>query len=213
MKKWLWVLLMLGLWQWVLMGEVWAGSRIYIALQPFEKLDKELLDHVVQGIKKEYGDVHIEIQTQIPLPTQAYYAPRNRYRADELLDFLREYYVSHKLSKYTKIIGLLTKDISTTKGSYYDWGIFGSAYLDSGPGVISTFRLKRKAKSQQHFLERMNKVVIHELGHTFGFDHCPVAACVMADAQGTIKTVDEGKETFCGLCRPKLDVILKKYQY
>ncbi|MFC2146291.1 zinc-dependent metalloprotease family protein, partial [Acidobacteriota bacterium] len=125
----------------------------------------------------------------------------------KLLNYL-ENFAHQKKKKYVKIIGLTRKDISTTKGKYYDWGIFGLAYLDAGPCVVSTFRLRRNAKSGKHFMERLIKVVIHELGHTFGASHCPEKGCVMEDARGTIKTVDAGGVGFCSRCREKLFQVL-----
>jgi archaemetzincin len=179
-----------------------------IALQPFGAIEPQLLQQVVNGIKKIFCKVEVDIQPAIPLPKYAYYKPRNRYRAEKLLNYLESYYVQQKKKKYVKIIGLTIKDISTTKGQYYDWGIFGLAYLNARPCVVSTFRLKRNAKSEKHFIERLIKVVIHELGHTFGASHCPVKGCVMEDARGTIKTVDAGGVEFCSRCKQKLYRVL-----
>jgi archaemetzincin len=179
-----------------------------VALQPFGTIDHQLLQQVVNGIKKIFCKVEVDIQPAIPLPKYAYYKPRNRYRADKLLNHLESFYDQQKKKKYVKIIGLTSKDISTTKGQYYDWGIFGLAYLGARPCVVSTFRLKRNAKSEKHFIERLIKVVIHELGHTFGAPHCPEKGCVMEDARGTIKTVDAGGVEFCSRCKRKLYRVL-----
>lgn len=179
-----------------------------VALQPFGTIENQLLLQVVNAVEKSFCKVEVDIQPAIPLPKSAYYKPRNRYRAEKLLDYLESYYASQKKKKYVKIIGLTGKDISTTKDQYYDWGIFGLAYLDAGPCVVSTFRLRRNAKSGKHFMERLVKVVIHELGHTFGASHCPVKGCVMEDARGTIKTVDAGGVEFCSRCREKLFRVL-----
>jgi archaemetzincin len=179
-----------------------------VALQPFGKIDWQLLQQVVNGIKKTFCKVEVDIRPAVPLPKYAYYKPRKRYRAEKLLNYLESFYTHQVKKKYVKIIGLTRKDISTTKGQYYDWGIFGLAYLDAGPCVVSTFRLKRNAKSQRHFMERLIKVVIHEIGHTFGASHCPGKCCVMEDARGTIKTVDARNGRFCSRCREKLFRVL-----
>jgi len=164
-----------------------------VALQPFGTIENQLLQQVVNAVKKSFCKIDVDIRPAIPLPKSAYYKPRNRYRAEKLLDYLESYYALQKKKKYVKIIGLTSKDISTTKEQYYDWGIFGLAYLDAGPCVVSTFRLRRKAKS---------------VGHTFGASHCPVKGCVMEDARGTIKTVDAGGVEFCSRCREKLYRVL-----
>jgi archaemetzincin len=100
------------------------------------------------------------------------------------------------------------RNISTTKGEYYDWGIFGLGMLHGRVCVVSTYRLKRGDVSQTLFLERLVKVVNHELGHVFGLDHCPVKGCLMEDAKGKIKTVDDETGTFCDECKKKLNGLL-----
>jgi hypothetical protein len=54
-----------------------------IALQPFGTIEPQLLQQVVNGIKKIFCKVEVDIQPAIPLPKYAYYKPRNRYRAEK----------------------------------------------------------------------------------------------------------------------------------
>jgi archaemetzincin len=203
---------MIFLLQLLLPVQSFAASRLHIALQPLGKIDNKILLRVKAGVQKVYGDVNIDIRPQIKLPQSAYYKPRQRYRAEKLLYYLQNYYQYNGISRYNKIIGLTAKDISATKGKYYDWGIFGYAFLDSEPGVVSTFRLKRNAKSYSIFMDRVIKCVVHELGHTLGFPHCPYKGCIMQDAKGTIKTVDAEDGSFCRHCKPKLNAILKRFR-
>ncbi|MEI6178360.1 MAG: matrixin family metalloprotease, partial [Verrucomicrobiota bacterium] len=51
--------------------------------------------------------------------------------------------------------------------------------------------------------ERLRKVAEHEVGHVMGLDHCPQAGCVMADAEGSISTVDGETGEFCKDCSTK----------
>ncbi len=179
-----------------------------VALQPFGEVDNHTLQQVVESLKKNYCKIEVDILPAIPLPRYAYYKPRKRYRARKLLYYLTSYYTAKVKKKYGRIIGITGKDISATKGHYEDWGIFGLAFLNTGPCVVSTFRLKRRAKSREHFMTRLEKVVIHELGHTFGVPHCPSRGCIMEDARGTIKTVDRVSKRFCSKCRSKLFRVL-----
>lgn len=173
-----------------------SAPSITIAIQPFDDLDAGLLSEVKKGIEKAFGPIDIVVLEPRELPAMAYYPPRGRYRAEKLLQHLD----AVRDEGHTKIIGLTSKDISTTKGEYEDWGIFGFANLDSTACVVSTFRLKSGQPSEELFVQRVRRVVNHELGHTFGLLHCDQAGCLMRDARGSIKTVDDGPGEFCIRC-------------
>jgi predicted Zn-dependent protease len=69
---------------------------------------------------------------------------------------------------------------------------------------VSTYRLGRGAATETVADERLVKAVGHELGHTFGLDHCSTPGCLMADACGTIRTVDAGTGRLCPACLARL---------
>ena len=75
-----------------------------VALQPFGTIDHQLLQQVANGIKKIFCKVEVDIQPAIPMPKSAYYKPRNRYRAEKLLNYLESFYAQQKKKKYVKII-------------------------------------------------------------------------------------------------------------
>jgi archaemetzincin len=131
-----------------------------------------------------------------PLPKSAYYPPRSRYRAEKLLDYLET--ITPKDAQV--IVGLTSSDISTTKGSYEDWGILGLATLSGRECVISEFRAKRGANDPKHVLDRLLKTVVHEVGHTIGLDHCTNYGCIMEDGKGSVFTTDHELD-ICADCR------------
>lgn len=122
---------------------------------------------------------------RLALPKSAWYAPRKRYRADKLLDFL-----APRAKPGERILGVTAVDISTSKGKHKDWGVFGLAQMGGPAGVISRFRLKRKAKGPAQVRFRVATTAVHEVGHTLGLDHCVEARCVMQDAEGSIANTD-----------------------
>lgn len=180
------------------------ASQPLVAIQPLGRADSTVLAEARAGIENLYK-LKAEILPAAPLPGSAYHPPRRRYRADRLLDHLASLRGSH----YLKIVGLTAADISTTKGEFYDWGIFGLASLGGTACVVSTFRLGRGKVSERKFLERLVKVVNHELGHTLGLDHCPNRGCLMQDAQGAIRTVDRESGELCDSCRSRIARYLK----
>lgn len=176
-----------------------TDAPVTIAIQPFSGFDTVLLPVIKKGVEDFYSDLTISV-TILPetnLPSSAWYSPRSRYRAEKILKYLN----TLRNGSYTKIIGLTSKDISTTKDSIYDWGIFGLGELGGPTCVVSTFRLKQNAMSKAVFLRRLSEIINHELGHTFGLDHCTHSRCIMEDAKGTIKTVDNSSGTLCNACR------------
>jgi archaemetzincin len=69
--------------------------------------------------------------------------------------------------------------------------------------VISTFRTRRKL-GKVPVAERLARVAIHELGHTFGLPHCSTKGCLLSDAGGTVETIDE-ERFLCERCRTRID--------
>lgn len=158
-----------------------------VAIQPFSDIPAPLVEKLYKQLLTITP--RIVLKPAVVLPASAYYAPRNRYRADSLLHFL-----GRRGSADTVVIGLTGKDISTTKGNVADWGVMGLGYRPGNACVVSLFRLSKTERGSQFY-----KVAIHELGHTQGLPHCPDPACFMRDAEGG-NPLNEEKD-FCKSCK------------
>ncbi len=148
-------------------------------------------------------DVEVRHHERIPLPKAAYTKGRRRYRAEKLLDLLLTLYP--KAPPSTRVLGLTTRDISTTKGKHKDWGIFGLGLVPGQAAVVSMHRLKRCARDRKQLRFRVVNTAVHEVGHTFGLSHCPEDRCPMADAEGSIASTDRSTGHLGPQCQATLD--------
>jgi archaemetzincin len=177
------------------------GTRARVVLVTLGSFPRDLADAVAEGLRTEL-QVEVVRAADRPLPPSAYYAPRRRYRADRLLDNLRPLAPP---GSGLRLLGLTDVDVSVTKGSVYDWGVFGYGDLDGTASVVSTYRLRRRARDAAHLRFRVVTTAIHEVGHTLGLPHCTETRCVMRDAEGSIATVDASDGRLGPGCRAALD--------
>ena len=166
------------------------GEEITILIQPFEDVKPKQLTEISENIRKIYPK--IKILKPIKFPQNTYYEPRNRYRADSIIKYLRT-----KTPNNCVTLALTNKDISVTKGKVADFGVMGLGYRPGNACVASSFRLNPKNKNEQFY-----KIAIHELGHTQGLKHCPDKTCFMRDAEGKNPTNEE--KDFCQNCKKVL---------
>lgn len=174
-----------------------------VCIQPFNGVSMLHVREVKQALE-QYYKMDIDVLEPIELPQQAYYEPRNRYRADSLIRFL----AAMMPGKYDKILGLTSSDISITKGPNADYGIFGLGFRPGKSCIVSTHRLNHKAHSNDQFLARLRKIAQHELGHTMGLKHCEDPACFMRSAKESLKSIDEANEWLCMACKSKISHVL-----
>ena len=184
----------------VLVAALLLAVQPIVALQAYGSVRPEDIA-IAKSAAESLYNVRVMVLAARPLPGAAYYAPRERYRAEKLLTDLS----LHKPSGSLKIIGLSPKDISTEAHGVKDWGVFGLGNLSGDACVVSPYRLGRGNVSASEFRVRLSNDIRHELGHTFGLPHCPTPGCLMADAAGSIKSITGSLSPLCGICRAKIN--------
>jgi archaemetzincin len=177
---------------------------ITVGVLPFENFPSAYTDSVCCVIEERYNFTVVKLDAHT-LPEECFINVKSpRYRADKLLKYL----LKVKPDTIDIILGLTNKDISTTKkdalgrvkkpaSKYQDWGIFGLGYRPGDACIVSTYRLSKPGLT----IDRLRKIVTHEIGHNLGLKHCKEDKhCVMDDAAESIKTIDSGGIELCERC-------------
>ena len=82
--------------------------------------------------------------------------------------------------------------------------IFGEAQFEGSVAIVSTYRLSNEfyglATDHQKLLLRLEKEIIHELGHIFGLYHCHQFECVMRSST-YVEEIDLKQISLCPVCQ------------
>ncbi len=181
--------------QWQNKGKVKSTEKI--VLVPIGNVPKEILTFLKEKLAKKFG-VEVVIGKSLPFPYYAEVPSRKQFSSSQILDKLLE----AKGGK-ERILGLVDVDLFVENLNF----VFGQASLTEKVALISLTRLRqefyRQPPDANLFLERTLKEAVHELGHTYGLNHCPNSECVMHFSNSLADT-DYKKSDFCSNCEKKL---------
>ena len=182
-----------------------------IGIQPFEQFSEQDLkvvkDSIVAAYQCQVKYLPIEKVPKVHVTRIKSY----RYRADSLLNLLDRL----RPKNIDLMLGLTKTDIAITKldketgevkkpvSTYTDWAIFGLGRVNGYSCVVSNYRLK-KGVNREQYLTRLTRICNHEVGHVLGLRHCPTKACLMNDANETIRTIDNSTGRLCDNCTRKI---------
>jgi archaemetzincin len=127
-------------------------------------------------------------------PERAYDSSRGQYHATLLLEQLLA-----AGSGAARVVGVTGVDLFVPILTY----VFGEAQLEGPAAVVSLHRLRPEVyglpPDDELLAARLEKEAIHELGHTFGLQHCRDPACVMR-ASTYVEEIDLKSARFCERC-------------
>jgi archaemetzincin len=157
-----------------------------------------LLDRIASDITIEYQWPVRFMENHMDL-TEFYEPVRRQYDGNKLLKLMDSMSPPDAL----KTIGLFRVDLFIPILTY----IFGQAIFNGKTGIASLYRLRNEQygikKDDAILFERFRKVIIHELGHTFGLVHCYVPNCVMRSST-YVENIDQKRYNLCPKCRTEM---------
>ncbi|GAH76024.1 unnamed protein product [marine sediment metagenome] len=182
-------------------------NKIY--LQKIGDIEITVLLRLQECVKASFKEFIKKVEIlpdTMPLKKTTYNSNRRKYNASLILQILKK---KARKETYFRVLGVIDKDIY--------WGNFKFAFgraikpresnkKSSFVALISLTRLcedfYRRPTNNALFEVRTRKEAIHELGHTFGLDHCE-NYCVMKLSNNLVDT-DQKSEGFCPKCIEQL---------
>jgi archaemetzincin len=165
-----------------------------ITIIPLGKVGEDVLRVVgdsLQGVLR----LPVDVAEAILVPQEAYMEERNQYNAMNIIRDLNDNHSRHSL----KVLGVTKKDLGNPILTY----VFGEAYMGGAAAVMSYYRLYKgpgdDPVSREQFLDRVAKVALHEIGHTFNVPHCHTGRCVMR-ASNNLAELDDKLNYLCDYC-------------
>lgn len=166
-----------------------------ILLISFGQFENDFLEDIATEVEKEYT-YPVRIQNG-HIDLSEYYDPmRRQYDGNGILKEVD----SINSGDVIKKVGLFRVDLCIPILTY----IFGQAAFKGSTGIASLYRLRNEQygmkKDEALLLHRFSKVVIHELGHTFGLIHCHHPICVMRSST-YVEDIDQKSTEPCLNCQ------------
>jgi len=142
------------------------------------------------------------LEAKLVIPEEAYDKKRKQYHSDIILKELAIQSASNKT--LDRILGIVDIDLFHSPLNF----VFGEAECPGKTALISLHRLKpefhKRKPEEDLLLERTTKEAVHELGHTFGLQHCRNPFCVMYFSNSIFET-DRKQSLFCNKCITNLN--------
>jgi len=167
-------------------------KKLYLIL--IGEVDRTILQRLAARLEQRFG-VELTIGERLPLPQYAYNIKRRQYNSTRILEELEK----HKPKDAFRVLGIVDVDLYVPGLNF----VFGEADPSGGIAVMSLVRLRPESyglpSDENLFLRRASTEAVHELGHTFGLEHCQNPHCVMFFSN-SLSDTDRKRDGFCEKC-------------
>jgi archaemetzincin len=137
----------------------------------------------------------VEMLPEMAIPEEAFQCRRFQYDAGLVLKYLARFPLPH----HSRLLAITDVDLCTPIHTF----VFGEAELGRNLAIVSDFRLKHMEDGimapEGTYYERLAKVALHEIAHTFSLYHCETPKCLMRFSYG-LSHLDELDIFFCERC-------------
>ena len=141
-------------------------------------------------------EVPVDTPAAMAIPDEAFQHHRYQYDAGLVLKYLAQF----SFPDHSRLLAVTDVDLCTPILTY----VFGQAELGRRVAIVSNFRLKSgedgTVVSKGVYYERMAKIALHELAHTFSLYHCEAPKCLM-QITPRVSQLDELDTIFCDRCK------------
>jgi archaemetzincin len=183
-------------------GEVLA----FLPVGRFSAIEKRVFERTVE-LARVWFDLDARVLESRPLPRegwQRFHLGRTQYRTGY---FLRNLLPDNMPPDAVCLFGVTMADLYVDE----NWNfVFGAASLRGRVGVYSFVRYFASFRGELDddrarllALRRACKVVVHEIGHTFGMEHCIRYECLM-NGSNSLEETDRQPLRLCPPCLKKL---------
>ncbi len=149
----------------------------------------------------------VEMLPAMAIPEEAFQPQRGQYDARLALQYLTRFFVPG----HSRLLAITDVDLCTPILTF----VFGLSELGRKLAIVSDFRLKHMddglMASEGLYYERLAKVALHEMAHTFSLYHCESPRCLMRVSRRP-SHLDELDIFFCERCSFALRQSLSAYQ-
>ena len=170
------------------------------AIQPLGEVPFEELRALERILAEQFGAKAV-VLAPVAVPREAYSPGRGQHDADVLLDEL----FGRLPERCLRVVGVTEADLFIAGRTF----VFGYAHLSDGMAIYSLARLREsfygRPPDPAILGRRIERAVVHEIGHTFGASHCEDPGCVM-HAVTHVETLDALCPIYCARCLSRVEV-------